>query len=61
MIFKIKEDVYFQDGNSVEKGTKVKIVKKEDGLVQLETIDEHNMKRVFWSEEKNLKNESRTT
>lgn len=55
MIFKIKEDVYFQDGNSVEKGTKVKIIKKEDGLVQLETIDEHNMKRVFWSEEKNLK------
>jgi hypothetical protein len=55
MIFKLKEEVCFQDGNSVEKGTKVKIIKKEDGLVQLETIDEHNMKRVFWSEEKNLK------
>ena len=59
MKYKLKKEVFFEDGNSVSKSEVLHILSEdlELGMVKLETISEdiQNVKKIFWTKKENLK------
>tara|TARA_Y100000389_G_C17408194_1_gene489287 strand:+ start:481 stop:669 length:189 start_codon:yes stop_codon:yes gene_type:complete len=57
--YKLKKEVFFEDGNSVGKSEVLHILSEdlELGMVKLETISEdiQNVKKIFWTKKENLK------
>jgi hypothetical protein len=47
--YNLKEELFFQDGNTVNEEVSLKILEEDkDGYVKMETVEEHNVKRIFW-------------
>ena len=56
VFYNLKEALVFQDGNSVEEDVLLKIMEVDSNdMVKLETVGEHNVKRIFWTKKENLK------
>ena len=47
--FKLVEDKKMGDGNLISKDQKLIFIKKDDGMLQFETEDEHKI--IFWTNE----------
>lgn len=52
--YRLKDDKIFNDTSLVEKGTLVRRIIEDDKLLNVETMDLHNIKRVFWIKEDEL-------
>ena len=47
--YNLKEELFFQDGNTVNEEVSLKILEEDkDGYVKMETVEEHNVKIIFW-------------
>ena len=59
MKYKLKKEVLFEDGNSVNNSEVLHILTEdlELGMVKVETISEdtQNIKKIFWTKKENLK------
>lgn len=47
--YNLKSDKEMQDGNTIESGQKLALLKEEDGMLFLETDDDTEIKRIFWA------------
>jgi hypothetical protein len=55
-IYYLKKTKHFKDGNFVDINVKLKMLQiTEDNWIQLETIEEENIKQVFWTKQEDLK------
>ncbi len=55
MYYKLIKEIYFKDNNYVEENSKVLELERDfEGMIKVSTIEEHNIKRVFWVDEKFL-------
>ena len=52
----LKEIMSFKDSNSVDTDVELKRISKtfEEGWVKVETVSEHDTKRIFWAKEDNM-------
>lgn len=52
----LKEIMSFKDSNSVDTDVELKTVSKvlEQGWVKVETVNEHDTKRIFWAKVDNM-------
>ena len=55
--YKLKKEVFFEDGNSVSENTILKEIEIDylENMIKLETLSDDNIKRVFWANKDNLK------
>lgn len=55
MYYKLIKEIYFKDNNYVEKNSKLLELERDfEGMIKVSTIEEHNIKRVFWVDKKFL-------
>jgi hypothetical protein len=55
MYHKLIKEIYFKDNNCVEKDSKLLELERDfEGMVKVSTVEEHNIKRVFWVDEEFL-------
>lgn len=47
-IYRLKEEYFFEDNNSVNIDVDLKFIEKDSELFKFETLNEHQIKRVFW-------------
>lgn len=54
--YKLKEEVFFEDGNSISIDIVLKELEQDllKNMIKLETVSEHNVKRIFWANKENL-------
>jgi hypothetical protein len=56
VFYNLRKELFFQDGNSVGEDVLLKILDScSGGSVKLETVGEHNVKRIFWTKKEDLK------
>lgn len=55
--YTLKKEIFFEDGNSISTDIILRQIKIDSRkkIVKLETISEHNVKRIFWADKENLK------
>jgi len=54
--YKLKEEIFFEDGNSISTDVLLREVEKDlsKNMVKLETVSEQNVIRIFWANKENL-------
>jgi hypothetical protein len=49
MYYKLLKEIHFKDNNYVDKDSKLlELERDSEDMIKVETIGEHNIKRVFW-------------
>tara|TARA_R110001592_G_scaffold92035_7_gene268757 strand:- start:3410 stop:3592 length:183 start_codon:yes stop_codon:yes gene_type:complete len=54
--YKLKEEFFFEDGNSVSSDVLLKELEEDlsSNMVKIETVSESDVKRIFWANKDNL-------
>lgn len=53
--FELKEKKFMQDGHFISSGQKLLYICTEENMMQLETVDDSEIKRIFWANEEEVK------
>ena len=49
--FELKEKKFMQDGHFISAGQKLLYICTEENIMQFETVDDSEVKRIFWANE----------
>jgi hypothetical protein len=53
--FELKQEKFMQDGHFISAGQKLLYICTEENMMQFETVDDSEVKRIFWTTEEEVK------